>query len=268
MSRILVLVAFWLIAALPVKAGQYLDWDTWLSSGNAVLGPGEGPFQVNLGAGAGYAPIYLGDDDLEYKPLVMAEVSYRGALFISTQQGLGYNLWRKSQFRAGPRLTIDFGRDSTESATLTGLPDIEPGVQVGVFLESFSGPWRFRFTGDQEVLDGHNGALISIDVAYGGRLTEGTSLFLGGRTSLMSDNYAQAFFSVDATDVRPGRKEFGAASDFRDATVYAQAVALLPAGLYIAFDARATQLLGDAADSPLTKSTTQVFGGAIVGIRF
>ena len=135
-------------AQRPAVAGKYNDWENWMSSGTAVLpnpsNASHSRFRTIIGGGAAIAPEYLGTDDLELKPLPLLDTTYAGKLFVSTQQGVGYNLWRTRTVRAGPRLTFDFGRDSGDHANLTGLPDVDFGTEIGLFVEAYNGPWRLR----------------------------------------------------------------------------------------------------------------------------
>lgn len=254
----------------PAQAGRYADWENWTSSGNAVLpsGSSDSPFRSVLAGGVGIAPEYLGGEDLETKPLPLFETTYAGKLFFSTQQGVGYNLWRKRTFRAGPRLTFDLGRDSADSPILAGLPDIDLGIEAGAFLEKYSGSWRIRADVRQEIAGGHGGLLGSFEVAWGSRWTKNTSIVLGVRTTLMDESYAESYFGVAPADANAMRSAYSPGAGLRDGSAFVQVIYDFTKNIFISMEGRGRFLLGDAAESPLTQSETAFTGAILAGVRF
>lgn len=259
-----------LTLTFPALAGRYADWENWTSSANAVRhgGNNNSAFRSVLAAGVGIAPEYLGGDDLEIKPLPLFETTYAGKLFFSTQQGVGYNLWSKRNIRAGPRLTFDLGRDSADSSILTGLPDIDYGIEVGAFLETYNGPWRIRADVKQEVASGHSGLLGSIDVAWGSRWTKSTSIMLGVRGTLMGEDYAESYFGVSSANATATRPAFSPGAGVRDGSAYVQVVYDFTKNIFVSMEGRGQILIGDAADGPLTQSDTIFTGAILAGVRF
>ena len=260
------------LAAAPAGAGtRYNDWELWTSAANAVLPAKRGPtspFRINIGAGAVAAPEYLGSDTIETKPLPLLDVNYDGALFLSTQQGIGWNAWRKRALRAGPRITFDFGREAADSPQLEGLPDIDLGTELGLFVESFIASWRFKADLRKEVGGGHGGILINGEAAWGSRFSKDASLILGARGTFMDETYAESYFSVAAADVRSGRPKYSATSGFRDVNAYAQIIYDFSKALYVSTEVRGTLLFEQAADSPIAEVDSFVTGSVMVGYRF
>ncbi|MDP6344536.1 MAG: MipA/OmpV family protein [Alphaproteobacteria bacterium] len=259
------------VGAGEAHAGKYADWELWLSSANAVL-PAQrgkvGPFRSNIALGGGLAPEYLGSDDLEFKPLALLDVTYAGALFVSTQQGIGWNLWRRRTLRAGPRVTFDFGRDSADNPTLAGLPDIGVAAELGFFFESFVGSWRFKGDIRQDIAGGHDGLLINGEVARGSRWSDNASIIVGGRVSYMDDSYAESYFQVTANNATASRPTYLASGGFRDLNGYVQLIYEVTRSFYVSSELRATYLAEDAADSPLSDSDTFLTGAVLAGYRF
>ena len=258
------LLAF-LLAAPPAAAGEWYDFERWMSAGTAVTSPSAGPWRINLGAGAAAAPVYLGGDEYDAKPLPLVDLEYRNFAFVSTQRGAGFHFWRSGRVRAGARLTLDYGRESADAPLLRGLPDIETGVEAGVFLVGFAGSWRFQADLRQEIADGHGGFLASADVAYGARLSDAMSLFLGAGLTYMGEEYAAAYFSVPAGAPLP---PFEAGSGLRDVSPYAQLVYHFTPRFYAALEGRAYMLMGDIVDSPIVENDLPFTGSFMVGYRF
>ena len=261
-----------LLAALPIvaaaaaaDAGSYLDLERWGSVSRIVRDTDLDPWKFNLGAGVGYAPVYQGSDELEVKPVPVLDISYRDRFFLSSVRGLGYNFFSTPGFRVGPRLTVDWGRDSSDSAVLAGLADVEPGVEAGFYFEGYYGAMRFRGDIRQELLDGHGGTLLGLDFAFARRLGERSVAVFGVNLTGMGDAYADAYFST--TGSTAGLAGYTAEAGLRDLGAYVQFVFPFESGAYVGFDGRAN-VYGDVADSPLVEEDLQLFVGTVAGIRF
>ncbi|MEQ9640837.1 MAG: MipA/OmpV family protein [Alphaproteobacteria bacterium] len=255
-------------AAPAVAQSRYYDLERWTDSAAAILPAKPQSWRGVFAAGAAGAPTYLGSDQYEAKALGIAEVEYRNTVFASTRKGIGAYVFKDGRFRAGVRATADFGRDSADDDFLTGLPDVDPGLELGLLAEFYTGSFRVRGDIRQEVAGGHGGALFNIEAAYGGRWSKNASLILGMNGTLMSDGYAESYFSVDKADAKPGRPAFAAGLGVRDVGVFAQLIYDVTRDVFVSADLRGNLLLMDAADSPLSVNDPQFFGGVMVGYRF
>lgn len=269
------LSVFLALPMLSAEAGaetRYNNWELWSSPATAVLPVKRGrtgPIRVNVAGGVVAAPEFLGSDTVEMKPLPLLDVNYAGRLFLSTQQGIGWNAWRKRTLRAGPRITFDFGRDAADAPSLAGLPNIELGTEVGLFLESFVASWRFKADFRKEVGGGHGGLLLNGEAAWGSRWSEKASLILGARLTYMDETYAESYFGVSgAASTASGKTAYSPTGGFRDANAYAQIIYDFTQAFYVATEFRATTLLEQAVDSPITQVDAFVTGSVLVGYRF
>jgi len=219
-----------------------------------------------VGGGFGLSPEFIGSDDYEISALPLFDVEWRGAYFASTERGVGLNFFRRPGVKLGPRLTYDRGRESSESTFLAGLPDVDGAVEIGAFLETLNGPWRFK--GDfRKGLGGHEGFVTSLDLAIGGRLNDRANLILGATTHYASKDYAKSYFdSTVAGTARPVFLTDG--GGFSDIGGYATLVRNFTDRIFISGVIRGTLLIGDAADSPISQSDGQYFFGTIFGYRF
>ena len=273
--RHVMLPALLLVLGLPMAQvgaeSRYNDWELWTSAANAVLsakrGPEE-PFRINFALGAAVVPDFLGSDNISTRALTLIDVNYAGTLFLSTQQGVGWNMWRKRTLRAGPRITFDIGRQAADSPSLIGLPDIETGTEIGLFVEKFMAAWRFKGDIRKEISGGHGGLLINGEAAWGNRWSKNATLILGMRTTYMDDTYADSYFTVLAANTGTGRPAYAAAAGFRDINGFAQVVYDFTQAFYVATELRGTMLLSQAADSPITETDTSFTGSVMAGVRF
>jgi outer membrane protein len=272
-----ILPALLLALGLPIaQAGaesRYNDWELWTSAANATLAAkrgAAGPFRINTAVGTAVVPDFFGsdNDNVSTRALLLLDVNYAGTLFLSTQQGVGWNMWRNRTMRAGPRVTFDFGRQAADSPSLNGLPDIETGTEIGLFIESFMASWRFKGDIRKEIGGGHGGLLINGEAAWGARWSKNAALILGMRTTYMDDTYADSYFTVLAANAGAGRPPYAAAAGFRDIGGFAQVVYDFTQAFYVATELRGTMLQSQAADSPITETDTSFTGSVMAGVRF
>lgn len=265
LAPLLVLNAF-----TATASSSYQDWENWLSSANAVL-PQEsnkGSLKANLAIGSAIAPDYYGGKTFGGKPLLLLEANYRNKVFVSTQQGFGFNLWQTRTMRMGPRITIDAGRKSTDSNRLRLLPDVDPSVEFGLFVESFNGPWRFRGDVRKDLTGGHEGSLLNLDIGHGVRWGPNSSLVFGFKTVFMDSDYAENYFGVPVTNAGGELTPFTAEGGFRDAQGYMQIIYDVNKKFYISFEGRGTYLFSAVTDSPITETTDFFSGSILTGFRF
>ena len=251
-----------LLVSVPSHAQQ--DYEEWLSGAMSTRIGADSEWQVVMGAGAGLAPEYMGADDYEGKSLPLIDIEWRGTYFASTQRGLGINILRQRSTRAGPRFTLDQGRDSSDATVLAGLPNVDQTVEFGVFAQHFTGTWRFE--ADLRMgLNGHKGIIGSIDVGLGGALAERTSLIIGANIHRADGEYMQAYFGVPAATAN--FKFFQAAAGLRDVTGYATMTYVITDNIYVTLEAKASLLSGDASTSPISLSDDQYFFGSVLAYR-
>ena len=267
-----ILVAAFLIVvastALAANVGGTGSYESQLSGATdtSVVFSRNNDWSGIVGAGIGFNPGFIGSDDYEISPLPLLDEEWRGAYFASTQRGVGLNFYRSSSLKMGPRFTYDHGRKSSENVFLAGLPDVDGAVEIGAFLETMNGPWRFK-SDFRQGLGGHEGFVASLDLAISGRLNERANLILGVTTHYASKDYMKSYF--DSTVASTARGVFvsdgGGLSDIGG---YATIVRNFTDRIFISGMIRGTLLIGDAAKSPISQTDGQYFFGTIFGYRF
>ena len=262
------IICFLCLTAAPAAAGGFRPYDLerWLASATAIHIERPGRLDANSGLGLAIAPEYRGAKDLTVALLPLVDVEWRGKVFLSTQRGVGYNWISQSNLKLGPRLTLDVGRGSAVSSRLSGQPNVNPGPELGLFIDYFAGSWRLRGDLRHGVISGHEGFLVNLDLSFGGRLSERSSLIIGADLHWVGSNYADAYFSVRRATARAA--PFAADSGFRDIGFHASLIYDLTKAVYVSIDGLASTLLGDAADSPISERSAQFFVGTVVGLRF
>jgi MipA family protein len=245
------------------------DLEAWTFGSTATRIENNSEWKINLGGGMGFGPDYVGSDDYAAHAMPIVDIEWRGAYFLSTQRGLGLNLVRRRQTKAGPRLTWSAGRDSSDNTDLTGMADLSSSVEAGIFFQHFNGPWRLE--GDLRYglnASGHHGIVGSLGLALGGRLSEDSSLIIGGVTHFASASYMVSNFGVTSAEATTGRAAYTPTAGFQDFAGYASIVYNVDKNIYLTIDGRGTLLMDQAANSPLVKASDQYFIGSTIGYRF
>ncbi|HAD24893.1 MAG TPA: hypothetical protein DCF61_04065 [Alphaproteobacteria bacterium] len=263
-----------IICCLPAmtRLAHAIEMETALQGAVSILPSGDRDLEVNLGLGLFQRPEFLGAEDYKTSLLPLIDIEYRGRLFASTQRGLGLFLFDTGNFRAGPRITFDEGRDSSDYDLTRNLADIDPSAEVGLYFESYLGWLRLKGDIRKGVGGGHQGALARLDMATAIRAGARDTLFLGVNVTAADQSYMEAYFGVPTARATPQVPAFSAKAGPRDANVYASFVHSFQGGMYLSIDGGAGRLLGDAETSPiagtLDQVLTQFYLGTVIGYRF
>ncbi|CAG2157083.1 hypothetical protein LMG31506_05902 [Cupriavidus yeoncheonensis] len=220
-------------------------------------------WEVRLGAAAMLRPRYDGSS----KYIVIAgpsiDIRYRDIAFASIGEGLGVNVLRGKNYRAGIALTYNLGRRSKESSPLLdGMDNINPAPEAKLFAEyavskEFPLVMRVdarRSLGGSDGWIGDIGAYLPLPGS-----SEKFYWFAGPTLTLADSRYMNAWYGVSASQARPGRPQFNPAGGVRSYGFGLSAVWFFDKHWFATTDVSVVQLVGDAKRSPLTQSST---GGA------
>lgn len=236
--------------------------------------PASGSWAVRVGAGGALGPNYPGSETIAASPLPLLDVTYRPALmgldtvFLSTRDGLGVIPLRFGPVAAGASLSFLPGRDQDLAARLNGLGDIDPAAAANVFLRADFGPLGVsarveRGLGQQE------GTTLTLGAAYRVRVTPQLMMMAQAGVTWADGEYMQQWFGVDARQA--ARSRFGrydAGAGVRNVSAGLNGVYVMGGRWELNAGVGVSQLLGDAADSPITQRATQPFGILGVAYRF
>lgn len=237
-----------------------------------------------IGGGALLSPNYLGDDAYNLSVVPYIRVTKGERFTASVQEGLKYAAFKGENFRAGPRVSLEFGREEDGGSPfriagdrtndLLGLGDVDPSLSLGGFAELDIGNLTASANLEQAVT-GHKGLTGGIAVNYKGIIRRnGPPIIytLGPRLDFADDKYQNAYFGVNVPQsTASGLAEFNAAGGV--ASYGASLAVIFPVTDNVAttFIGNYTRLLGDAASSPLVKergSRDQGFIGLVTTYSF
>ena len=230
-------------------------------------------WSLTLGALGAVRPDYQGSDDYEPFAAPLIDLRFRDQFFISSRDGIGVTAFRLGGFAVGPLLRYQFGRDQDDNAALRGLGDVGGTVEAGLFLSWQSGPWVINVNAVQGLNGGgHRGATAFVSLGYGGRLSEAWSYSFGPNLTWGSGNYMQAFFGMTPEQsLRSGYAPYSAGAGIRNVGFGATLTWRVAERMAVTALAEVSELLGDAADSPMVDragAETQGFAGLGLSYRF
>lgn len=249
-------------ARLTPATGGRRDNDAWSD------------WDVSLGLGLALQPTYEGDDEYEVAPEFLLDISWRDRAFLTTEKnrGLGLNLIRSRQVRAGTYLTLDWGREESDATRLAGTGDIEISPEVGIFGELYAGSWRFSADLVEGLnREGQDGTLITFAGEFGGRVNEQLTVSAEGSAAYGGENYMRTYFGVNPGQAATsGKAVFFPEAGFKDITGAVNFHYVISDHWFGTTRAEWKRLIGDAAVSPLVDpdSENQVSATFVAGYRF
>ena len=190
------------------------------------------------------------------------EVQYSDLAFASVGEGLGVNVLRGENYRAGVALGYDLGRRSEDDLThLKGLPNVTPAPLLklfGSYVVSSRFPLVLR-ADVRQFVGGADGTVADLDMYLP---LPGSSaklvMFAGPSVTFASRLHLQTLFGIDGREVMtsgyPGYQAHGGAES---AGFGISVTRIFSRRWLLNADVAGNRLLGSARDSPITQSTGQ-----------
>lgn len=166
-------------------------------------------WRYSVGVGALYAPKYLGDDENQLSAIPNLRIAYEDKFFASLGEGIGYNVISTENWKIGPIVKYDFGRNEDgsnllgtgdDTNDLLGLGDVEGTVEIGAYIEYSFKPITIK-GGVRIGLGGHEGLVGEASVEYSNEVNVYGQRFIysiGPKIKYTDLNYNEAFFNVNA----------------------------------------------------------------------
>ena len=254
-----------LMAAVPAHAQSVERLATSLTDTlqSAIDLLPEGVTNVRLGIGPGVYSEYEGSSRYNVQPVPVISLRYKNLIEVDNNeikltalskvfQG-GANMGGGNSLRFGPLVSINFGRDESDSIDLRGMGNVGTSFELGGFVSyTLSNKTRFRVRARQDVAGGHNGFTVQLDAAQ--TFVRDGRFALSGFVSSMfgSVNYMKTFFGVNgAQAARSGLPFYHPSAGFKDVTVGTNGSYAFNAQWSVVANASYERLLGQAANSPL-----------------
>ncbi|PTY37923.1 hypothetical protein BGP77_15800 [Saccharospirillum sp. MSK14-1] len=213
---------------------------------------------LSVGLGAAILPPLDNDDDWQVFPAPSFRYQAGGYSVSSQGPGISADLVPSRLVSLGPLLRYSGGRDEAN------LPDIPASAEMGVSVGSGI-PWRVIgvplpgvITAGAEAVTtwpgGHESPYGQIKLGWVLPATERWTLISNASLSYFGDDYADRFFSLDATQAnRAGTQPFDADAGWQDASLGVVSVYQFKPRWSAVVVYSYSRYFGDAADSPATE---------------
>lgn len=227
---------------------------------------GDGKWEIVLGAGGLYEPIFEGAQGHERAALPYFSITYDDTYSIGVD-GLAAKLHDGEALGLTARIGYDFGRAEDDDPHLAGLGDIEGGATLGFSVEYAAGPLELyadleRSFGDGDGVTGKVGAEVSRPV---GQFLLGANL----SATWADDNHMQSYFGVTSgQSASSGLAAYEAGAGFKSVDLELSAAYMLSENWMLQGQIEIGKLIGDAADSPVVQDATQTSAGVFVAYKF
>ncbi len=221
-------------------------------------------FSIQASAAGRSGPEYLGSDNYKFGFKPEFKVTWQRSLFLSSDEGLGLYLINTpanmpTHTMLGMSVMRDGGRDASDFAELTGTETVQSTIYARLMGEySFSdfavgASIRQAFTNDRS----DRAASLYTTYKYG--LMPNLTGNVTGSVTWASEEYMDRYFGINAAEATAsGLPRHDVSDGFRDVTLSTGlSYALYDTGVSVDGRLQWTRLVGDAADSPLTKSADQ-----------
>lgn len=239
----------------------------WQYSGGIILArlfePDLPRFRTVLGLAAQVQPVYDGSRAYRIQGGPAIDFHYRDIAFISTGDGIGYNVLRGDHYQLGVALTYDLGRKERDDlANLHGMGNIgvaPVGKIFGTWVLSKSFPMILRVDARQ-FAGGAQGAVGDAAVYLP---LPGSSrtfvMFAGPSITLATHHYLQTLYGVTPEQsVLSGHPVYEITHDGTVAAgVGFSATKFLTPHWLLNLDTAINQIRGNASRSPLVEKRTQ-----------
>ena len=248
--------------ALAMAAGSAMAQTStltdWQNSSGIVMRPLGGPapeWQVTVGGGLAALPAYEGSNETRLTPAPTVDIRYKDVAFLSVGEGLGVNILRGANYRAGVGLTYDMGREHTAATRLAGTGNIDPAPVFKAFAQYAFVPVVLAVDVKQ-ALTSYQGLTADIGAYMPVVANEKVQVFVGPEVTFADARYMQAYFGInsDNTDAQSHFHSYNAHGGLKDAKLGVAGLYHFTDHWFVDGDLGLERLLGSAQGSPIVQT--------------
>ena len=239
----------------------------WQYSGGVILSrlfePNPPEYRRIVGIAADVDPIYSGARTYHVQGGPDINIYYRDVAFITTGDGVGYNILRGNHYQVGVAMAYDLGRSEQKDLNnLRGLGDIGAAPVAKVYATwvlSKKFPLILR-TDVRQFIGGAQGAVgdASIYLPLPGS-SRRFVMFAGPSISLATHHYLQVMYGITPSEaIASGHPVYEVPHAGTSAVgIGFSATEFITKHWLLNLDAAISQIRGSAAESPLIEARTQ-----------
>ena len=244
-----------------------------ISEFEGVTEPAEKDLSFKVGLGIATAPDYEGSKDYEAVAVPFASIVSKSGMSAELLGNvLRANVIPSNTWRFGPLLRYRAERDDVKNDKVDKMKKVDAATELGAYAGINLDNWNFRVDVTHDTSGTYNGTLAGFSLGYTWMIAKPTKLTLSGLMSIADDRYMSTYFGVNAADsARSGLDRYSLGGGVKDVGAAVIAGHNFNDQWGVMGALRYTQLVGDAADSPVVKdegSEGQVLFGVMVTYSF
>lgn len=220
-------------------------------------------WSMQVGGAVLVSPHYRGDEDYRVLPVPFLSASYGERLTVSFPRGLRYDIDNEGAFQFGAGLNIEPGREEADAGILQGLGDVGLAVGPQAYASYKVGPVKLSAEAFTDVADGHGGSHIDIGASMPVYFSRKWGIVRASVTAEFGDDaYVSSLFGIDADQASTSLSnlpEYDTGAGLTELSVSLNHIKPFEGDWTLVTIVSAGQLQGDAADSPIVLSETQIF---------
>ncbi len=172
---------------------------------------------ASVGAIAISRPDYAGTDDYEFDILPLIDISIGKPVFFNVKRGLGVYLMKNRALEFGGSLGYYESRKEDDSTKLTGLGDIDAGIDGRIFAKINLDEYSLSFQFQNDISGNHDGFLFIIGVGYSFGCHTDVGWKVKATMTFADDNYMRSYFGITSTQsTQSSIAVFNAEGDLKD----------------------------------------------------
>lgn len=234
-------------------------------------------WQIMLGGGVMYDQTYIGSNKHEFLPMPFFDIRYSidsFSFFASMEEGLGIEFEEEiTELFVQIGANLGEGREPGDDKTLSGTPKIKnwfmlfgelsyelPIGSFGITTEYYRANVDYKSSVSRDHV--YNGFLYGPMYSFEYFVTNNLALELEVELQFMNNDYADTYHSVKYQTAR--LKKYNAGAGLHSVGAELDCYWFFTEHIGIGLNSGIEYLLGDAKNSPLTKSPLQIETGLIV----
>lgn len=246
-----------LALAAQGASAQSATFADWQDSSGIVMRPLGGPipdWSVTLGGGLAVLPAYEGSNQMRLSPAPDVDIRYKDLAYLSMGEGIGYNVLRGTNYRAGIGLTYDIGREHSAATRLEGTKNIDPAPVVKGFVQYMFVPVVLSVDVKQ-ALTSYQGLTADFSAYMPVVGNKTVQIFVGPELTVADSRYMQAYFGVNPqnTDAQSHFRNYSAGAGLKDARLGASGMYHFDDHWFVDLTLGGERLLGSAVGSPIVQ---------------
>lgn len=270
--RSIVFASLSLICVLPTSAKA--EQKVWANPQSGEKSPQRpqaeaSDWSFEVGGGAMVGTAYEGSDKYVFMPVPNLSVEYKnGLFFVGGMGGIGSFPLQGENYKVGASVGLAFGRDEDDDKdNLRGMGDIDQAVAFNLMGEYDFGP--VKLSGKVTKGTDDYGTTATLELGTMIPVAEQVMLMGSVESTWADSDHMMRYFGVSTTQsARSGYRRFKAESGIKSVGFAVGAIYNITEHWGANLMVKGDQLLGDAADSPITKQDFQPMAFLAVSYKF